>query len=104
MFSDLYDAISLLFSRAWPTAEGMITAVGAKAVREGYMLVVEYKFSVGNDGPYTGESDCPIEYVGDLTHFNDNLRVGRPVTVRYRRDNPSVNKVDRSMWTDLDSL
>lgn len=104
MFSDLYDKISLLFSRGWPKAEGVITAIGAKAVREGYVLVVEYKFCVGDDGPYTGESECPIAYVGDMTQLNETLRVGEATAIRYRRDNPSVNRVDWSMWESIDRL
>ena len=104
MFSDLYYSVSLLFSRSWPKAEGVIAAMGVKPVRDGYRLVVEYKFSTADDGPYTGESECPIAYVGDMTRFNQMLRVGEPITIRYRRDNPSVNKADSRMWEDLESL
>jgi len=96
MFSDLYDSISLLFSWSWPKTKAVITAVGARGVGEGYRLVVEYKFSIGDEGPYTGESEC--------LGFNESLRTGEPITIRYRRNNPSVNKVDSSVWEDSDSL
>ena len=105
MFSDLYDSSSLLFSRSWPEAEGVITAGGVRAAdRDGYYLVVEYKFSVGDDGPYTGESKCPLAYVGDATQLNEKVHVGEPITIRYRRDNLSVNKLENRMWEDFDGL
>ncbi len=60
MFNDLYDAISLLWSWRWPVAEGEVTAVDIERMRhdrnsDTARLAVAYEFSVGDDGPYTGE-------------------------------------------------
>ena len=104
MFGDLHDAISLLFGRRWPKAEGVITSMGAKSVGEGYVLIVEYKFCVGEDGPYTGELECPLAAVGDMTEYNERLRVGEPITIQYRPDDPGVNKADSSIWENQNGL
>ena len=61
MFEDLYDALSYLWSWNWPTAQGQITEVLIERVRhtrggETVRLSVTYQFSVGTDGPFTGES------------------------------------------------
>lgn len=89
MFNDLYDHISLLFSRRWPKAEAVITAAHQDSDGRGIGLFVEYEFSVGNDGPYTGESPWLQDsvYIGQL--------IGRKVVVRYRKDDPSVNELDQ---------
>ncbi len=57
MLDNLYDAISLLWSWRWPVAEGEVTAVDVERNREKETarLAVAYEFSVGSDGPYTGE-------------------------------------------------
>ena len=64
-------------------------------------LVVEYKFSLGSDGPYTGESVSPPTTALDVKIINERMRVGQPVTVRYRKDDPSVNKVDKTVWEEF---
>lgn len=102
MFSDLYDSISLLFSRRWPKAEGVITAVDARTIyfkgqASGFRLVVVYEFSIGADGPYTGESASP-QFREDGMNITDQFAVGRAVSVRYRADDPSVNKLDPRTW------
>ena len=61
MFDDLYDAVSVLWSWRWPVADGEITAVDIERTRDSdgrqsIRLAVAYKFSIGDDGPYTGES------------------------------------------------
>jgi len=61
MFNDLYDVISLAWSWRWPVANGVITAVDVERFRSSNgrysaRLAVAYEFSVGDDGPYTGES------------------------------------------------
>lgn len=100
MFSDLYDSISLLFYRRWPCVEGEITAVRMLGGR----LLVEYGFSV-EDRSYIGEADCPSWSVGtEAIDIHEQFPVGQSVTVRYRPDNPSVNKLDRSVWQDLEGL
>lgn len=111
MFSDLYDSISLLFSWRWPKAEGVITAVDLRSSRHSQRgtsdlrLVVLYEFSVGGDGPYTGETICS-RWFGetDVMNIGDKLAIGRRVTVRYRPGDPSVNKLDRSVWQAFDGL
>jgi hypothetical protein len=85
MFGDLYDSISLLFSQRWPKAEATITAVNRGINGE---LMVIYEFSVDGDGPYTGESAS-----SDDTVFINTL-IGQRVMVRYRKGDPSVNKLD----------
>ena len=42
MLNDLYDYVSLLFSRWWPTAEGVITAVHLDAGSRGEQAIVIY--------------------------------------------------------------
>jgi hypothetical protein len=56
MFNDLYNNVSLLLSWRWPKVEGVITAIDAQGIGEGLAILVRYQFSVGEDGPYTGES------------------------------------------------
>ena len=110
MFSALYDYISLLFSWRWPRAEGEVTAVDARPEQNArggqhLRLVVVYKFSIGKDGPYTGETAWPSLYQDvNLTDVNEKLRVGQAVPVRYRPDDPSINRVDRSFWLDFEGL
>ena len=111
MFSDLYDSISLLFSWRWPKAEGVITAVDLRNSRytqretSDLRLVVVYEFSLGDDGPYTGETTWPQWFSGtDVMEINYKLAIGRKVTVRYRPGDPSVNKLDRSVWQDFEGL
>jgi hypothetical protein len=103
MFEDLYDYVSLIFSSGWPRAEGVITNVGVRqsGYRRDMRLIVGYEFSISEDGPYEGESMSP-PFIG-VANIEGKL-CGRPVIVRYRRDDPSVNKLDRSVWQDLDCL
>lgn len=92
MLRDLYDSISSAFSWRWPTVDEEVTAVHFRTVpierrgRGNLRLVVEYKFSLGDDGPYTGESSWyPRFDRADLTDIEGKLRIGQPVAVRYRR-------------------
>jgi hypothetical protein len=102
MFSDLYDYISLLFYRQWPSVEGEVTAV--RILGGNGRLLVEYSFSV-EDRSYIGEAGRPPWSVGTAAiNIHERFPVGQSVTVRYRRDNPSVNKLDRSAWQDLEPL
>lgn len=110
MFRNLYDYISLMLSWCWPKVEGLITAVDLRTVANGdagantLRLVITFEFCLGDDGPYTGESWSP--YLGDinLMDVNQQLRTGRPVVVRYRPDDPSVNRLDRSAWQEFEGL
>jgi hypothetical protein len=100
MFGDFYNAVSKLFSWRWPIADGEITAVRYLSPDEG--LVVEYKFSLGDDGPYTGESRwSPWFAHTDVMDIHKTLPIGSPITVRYRPGDPSVNTLDREAWDGL---
>jgi len=102
MFNDLFDSISLLFYWQWPRIGGEITAV--RILGGSGRLVLEYRFSLG-DGSYIGEAGCPFWSVGVAAiNVYERFPVGHAVTVRYRRDNPSVNKLDGSVWQDLEGL
>jgi len=104
MFRDLYDSVSWMFSRRWPKAEGVITAVDLRRYQKGSELVVRYKFLVGEDGPYTGESPSSEWLVdADLMSIHQTLKIGTPVVVRYRSDDPSVNKLHPSVGRDLEA-
>ena len=108
MFTDLYDAVSLLWSWRWPEIPGEVTAVDVDRVQdsdgiETFRLAVAYKFSIGNDGPYTGESFWQPTVSSKQRVFaaRDRIRVNQKINVRYRPDDPSVNKLDRSVWETL---
>jgi hypothetical protein len=101
MFSDLRDYVSLWFYWRWPSAEGEITAV---RIQSGRQLLLDYRFSVG-DRPYTGEADLPSWFADrEAIDINETFRIGQLVTVRYRRDDPGVNKLDPSVWHDIEGL
>ena len=102
MFGEFLDWLSKSLSRWWPTAEGEITAVRLLDGEEG--LIVEYKFYLANDGPYTGESRWgPALNPVNVMDIPETLRIGNAVTVRYRPDDPSVNTLERdfSLTQDL---
>lgn len=107
MFSELYDAVSYLWSWNWPETMGEVTAVDVEKIESRgnvrLRLAVAYKFSVNDDGPYTGESFwnpafCPNRRV---LAARRKIRHGKAVTVRYRHDDPSVNRLDRRIWQEL---
>ncbi len=83
VLADLYDYISFAFSWRWPKTDGTITAVdvrtepvGRGGVRQ--RLVLRYSFSVGDDGPYTGESAWPV-LLGEpyIANVNEKLKPGQ---------------------------
>ncbi len=90
MFNDLYDSISMWFSWRWPKAEAVIIAVHENIEDKYGGPVVVYEFSLTDDGPYTGESP----WFGNTVYINE--LVGRTITVRYRKDDPAVNRLDDS--------
>jgi hypothetical protein len=103
MFRDLYDAVSRLWWWRWPTTEGEITAIDIERVgNDRVRLAVAYKFSIGDDGPYTGESFwTPAFSIGQLKSVRNAKRVlhiGQRVPVRYRGDDPSVNALDGGVY------
>ena len=103
MFEGLYDLISLLWSWRWPQVAGQVTAVDVEKVGRALRLAVAYKFSVGEDGPYCGESFWSPALAGDgrVLEARRKIRVGHSVQVRYRPDDPSVNTMDGSVWNRL---
>lgn len=111
MFEDLYDEISRLWSWRWPVAQGQIILVEIERVRRAnaredtLRLSVVYSFSVADDGPYGGESFWSPAFsfnaVKKLREAKRKLHAGLPVPVRYRSDDPSVNKLDRSVWKEF---
>ncbi|HWX56024.1 MAG TPA: DUF3592 domain-containing protein [Verrucomicrobiae bacterium] len=101
MFGYLYNALSFLLSRWWPVADGQITAVDIERTgdRDQYVrLSVAYKFSIGDDGPYTGENSwIPMmawNQVSAMRKVRRRLHLRQRVKVRYRRNDPSVNTLD----------
>lgn len=107
MIRDLYDKFSYVFSWRWPVAEGEITAIGLRydELSKTNRLAVTYRFVVGTDGPYTGESLSPSSAPRtDIVDINRQFRIGSFVLVRYRVDDPSVNRLDRVVWQNLDAL
>ena len=108
MFDDLYDALSVVWSWRWPTSEGQVTAVDIERITHRsdsgtLRLAIAYKFSVGDDGPYTGEAFWQPSLFTKKRVFaaRHKIRVRQRVTVRYRRDDPSVNTLDGRIWRDL---
>ena len=108
MFDDLYDAVSFLWSWRWPETLGEVTAVDVERVKdsesmESFRLAVAYKFSIGTDGPYTGESFWQPIFSSQSRALasRHNIRVHQQVAVRYRSDDPAVNKLDRRVWQSL---
>ncbi len=106
MFGELYDAISYLWSWRWPEAKGEVTAVDVEKPKRrngSVRLAVAYKFSVNGDGPYTGESLWTPAFAakGRVVSARHKIRVGHPVPVRYRPDDPVVNRLDGNVWRDL---
>jgi allantoicase len=109
MFEELYDAVSRLWSCRWPLADGEVTEVILDRIRhrgnspDTIRLAIAYEFSVGSDGPYTGESFWrplfpSMKRVQDAKRkFHRHQRV----IVRYRSDDPSVNRLDGRVWQDL---
>jgi hypothetical protein len=99
MFNDLYDAISFLWSWRWPVAEGEVTEVISERVgrnRDQARLAVAYEFSVSTDGPYTGECFWTPAFfqVRRVASARKKIRRFAGVRVRYRPDDPSVNRLD----------
>ena len=105
MLRELYDRLSVLCSWRWATATGEVTgtAIEPGSYRGGIKLTVFYKFIVDNDGLYTGES-----FWEPFLPENERVRaaeqkvpVGQIVVVRYRADDPSVSRIDSSVWRNL---
>jgi len=97
----LYDALSFLWSSWWPTADGEITEVITEQTGDrnnSFRLAVAYKFSVGDDGPCTGECfwkpTLALNQLRTVRNARKRLHVRQRIAIRYRRDDPSVNTLD----------
>ena len=105
MFENLYDSLSMIFSHWWPKTRGEITEIEVEVrgsrTGETVRLAVAYKFYLGSDGPYTGESFLPLSTTDKVAAAKDKLRPQQAVMVRYRSDDPSVNRLDHEVWRDL---
>ena len=104
MFNDLFDALSYLSSWRWPVADGEVTAVDIERIGAGrdktFRLAVAYEFSIGADGPYTGESFWQPAFFAKKRVQTTARRFHRRqrVAVKYRPDDPSINRLDHSVW------
>src|SRR5690242_2910614 len=103
MFEDLYDALSMLWSWRWPEAVGEIMAVEVEQFRrmldsrDRWRLAIAYKFHVGGDGPYCGEGFWVPRVLSKrrVVAAHRNFHEHQHVPVRYRPDDPTVNRIDR---------
>ncbi len=86
---------------------GKVTAVCIERIRDNrrdhYQLAVAFKFSIGGDGPYTGESFWKPGYLEKrrVIAARKKVRLGQPVPVCYRSDDGSVNMIDRRAWKKI---
>jgi len=110
MFEDLYDAISRVWSWRWPLADGEVTEVILERIRhrtannrDTIRFAIAYEFSVGNDGPYTGESFWHPLFpsMKRMQKAKGKFHKHQRVLVRYRSDDPSINTLDGRVWQDL---
>lgn len=106
MLEDLYNAATFLGSWRWPELKGDITAVDVERIKGNrgnvrLRLAVAFKFSVNGDGPYTGESLWNPAFCVNrrVLEARRRVRVGQSVRVRYRTDDPSVNRIGD--WASL---
>jgi hypothetical protein len=78
-------------------ADGRITAIDAIRVgKDSAQLSIAYEFSIDNDGPYSGEC-LWIPRISSKQRVAATLRkihVRQHARIRYRPDDPSVNRLD----------
>ena len=111
MFQDLLDELSRLWSWQWPVTQGQVVLVEIERFRAVYSnfdtlrLSIVYEFWLSGDGPYGGEGFWnPAFSLGSMKRLQEakrKLSVGTNVAIRYRPDDPSINKLDRSVWKTL---
>ena len=109
MFEDLYDACTRLFSFTWPTANAEITDMEMENLGDHneprFRMCVCYRFYVGDDGPYSGEDFWKpmwtYKQLQRLKRAKQNLLLKHTVPVRYRRDDPSLNRLDTDAWRGI---
>jgi Protein of unknown function (DUF3592) len=103
VFRELYNGASMMLSWGWPVAEGVITAVRVDPCRSGLQVVLDYEFSVNGQGPYTEASSAPSWFgATEVMDIQKTFRIGRALAIRYRRDDPSVNRIDWRRWQGLE--
>ncbi len=97
MFQGIYNSFSKLFSSRWPAAAGEVTSVTVDSVfgnSRQAQLVVTYEFFVAGE-PYTGEASSGMfngMRVATIASALNGIRKGDFIAVRYRPDDPTVNK------------
>jgi len=109
MFEDLGDAFRMLFRFTWPIADAEVTEVEIERVGDPddgrLRLAVCYKFYIGDDGPYCGESFWEPKFTFRLANrmrdARRRLKQRHVVPVHYRSGDPSQNRLDRDAWRDL---
>jgi hypothetical protein len=87
----------------------MVTEVVSERLgrdQERIRLAVAYEFSIGDDGPYTGESFwtpafCQLRRVADA---RKRIRKRQRIQVRYRSSDPSVNTLNGGVRRLLKNL
>jgi hypothetical protein len=102
----LHDAVLFFVSLLWPVTQGEVTAVDVERIEQGFerlRLSVAYKFSIGEDGPYTGEFFWMPAFFSHkrVIAARRKIRNRQRVLVRYRTRDPSVNTLDRRTWHNL---
>ena len=91
----------------WPKVRS--TAVDIEETRNHeYRLSVTYKFSIGLNGPYTGEGfwkpALTYHALQRVRCAQASLRIGQRVEVRYRHDDPSVNRLNGGVRRLLETV
>lgn len=115
MFDSIWQAVRNGFLRlgsgSWPVTQGEVTdaVIDVFNTEDGpsERLFVTYKFYVGSDGPYTGGANWSPRWgtFGArrlLEAAQHEMHIGRPVRVRYRPEDPSLNELDGGLGRLLD--
>jgi hypothetical protein len=105
MFGDLYDGLSLAWAWSWPTTAAEVTAVDvelAPGSTQNWRLAVAYKFWVGTDGPYTGESFWKPAFFSYTRVIRARAKIrNHQMLAVHRAHTPSINKLDREDWRNI---
>jgi hypothetical protein len=99
----------VLWPGIWPVADGIVTEVISECLgrdRQRIRLAWLMSFSVGEDGPYIGESFwkpafCRLRRVVDA---RKRIRKRHTIQIRYRPGDPGVNTLDGGVRRLLKTL
>lgn len=105
MFEELREGVSKLFSWRWPSCDGVIVSVDTQAgsvsrYGGGLVLVIGYEFLAKN-AHYSGEYFWEPASPAAVLAARDQLKIGQPLSVRYRPDDPNVNVLDPGIFDDF---